>query len=52
VVTLRASYQQWLEISLDLVRRHAPGQEEAVFATNAARFYRLKPRVSPSAQIT
>lgn len=52
VVTLRASYQRWLEISLDLVRRHAPGQEEAVFATNAARFYRLKPCVAPSAQIT
>lgn len=41
VVTLRASYRQWLEMALELVRRHAPGHEDAVFAHNAARFYRL-----------
>jgi L-fuconolactonase len=42
VLLLRASYRQWLEIALELVQRHAPGQEEAVFAANARRFYRLE----------
>lgn len=41
VVTLRASYQEWLEISLELVRRYAPGGEDAVFGANAVRFYQL-----------
>src|SRR6202035_4534034 len=41
VVTLRATYQEWLEMSLDLVRRYAPGGGDAVFAANAVRFYRL-----------
>jgi L-fuconolactonase len=41
VVTLRANYQEWLEMSLELVRRHAPGGEEAVFGANAVRFYHL-----------
>jgi L-fuconolactonase len=41
VVTLRASYQQWWKMARELVRRHAPGQEAAVFGGNAARFYRL-----------
>lgn len=41
VVTVRAPYRQWLQMALELVHRHAPGQEEAVFATNAVRFYRL-----------
>jgi L-fuconolactonase len=41
VLTLRASYQHWLNMALELVRRHAPGQEEAVFGANAVRFYRL-----------
>ena len=41
VVTLRAPYREWLEMALALVNRHAPGHEEAVFAGNAIRFYRL-----------
>ena len=41
VLTLRASYRQWFEMAQELVQRHAPGSEEAVFATNAARFYGL-----------
>jgi L-fuconolactonase len=41
VLTLRAPYRQWLEMALELVRRHAPGHEQAVFADNAVRFYRL-----------
>lgn len=41
VVTLRASYRRWLEMALELVQRHAPGHEDAVFALNATRFYRL-----------
>jgi len=41
VVTLRAGYREWLEMSLELVRRHAPGGEEAVFGANAVRFYQL-----------
>jgi L-fuconolactonase len=41
VVTLRATYQEWLQMSLDLVRRYAPGGEDAVFGANAFRFYHL-----------
>jgi L-fuconolactonase len=41
VVTLRANYQEWLEMSLELVRRHARGREDAVFGANAVRFYQL-----------
>ena len=41
VLTLRATYEQWFEMALALVRRHAPGAEQAVFAGNAQRFYRL-----------
>jgi L-fuconolactonase len=41
VLTLRTSYREWLEMALELVARHAPGHEEAVFATNAVRFYGL-----------
>ena len=41
VVTLRATYQEWLQMSLDLVRRHAPGSENIVFGANAVRFYQL-----------
>jgi len=41
VVTLRAPYGEWLDMALALVRRHAPGHEDAVFARNAIRFYRL-----------
>jgi L-fuconolactonase len=41
VVTLRAAYREWLEISLALVRRHASGGEESVFGANAVRFYQL-----------
>jgi L-fuconolactonase len=42
VLTLRASYRQWLEIALELVHRHAPGREQAVFCDNAVRCYRLE----------
>jgi len=42
VVTLRASYAQWFEMARALVRRHAHGAEQAVFSTNAQRFYRLE----------
>jgi L-fuconolactonase len=41
VVTLRTTYQGWLQMSLDLVRRHASGGEGAVFGANAVRFYHL-----------
>jgi L-fuconolactonase len=41
VVTSRASYREWLEMALILVRRHAAGGEEAIFGANAVRFYRL-----------
>lgn len=41
VVTLRVPYQNWLEMALALVDRHAPGHGEAVFASNCIRFYRL-----------
>jgi L-fuconolactonase len=42
VVTLRARYQEWLEMSLELVRRHAPGGEDMVLGANAVRFYELE----------
>jgi L-fuconolactonase len=42
VVTLRAKYQEWLEMSLELVRRHAPGGEDMVLGANAVRFYELE----------
>jgi len=42
VVTLRAPYRDWLDMALALVRRHAPGHEDAVFAGNAIRFYKLE----------
>jgi L-fucono-1,5-lactonase len=42
VLTLRASYQEWLRMSLELVRRYAPGREEAVFGANAVGFYQLE----------
>jgi L-fuconolactonase len=42
VVTSRASYREWLEMSLELVRRHAPGGEDAIFGANAVRFYGLE----------
>jgi len=41
VLTLCTSYQEWLDMAMTLVRRHEPGMEQAVFATNARRFYRL-----------
>lgn len=41
VVTLSASYNKWFELSNELVRRHASGYEDAIFASNAIRFYRL-----------
>jgi L-fuconolactonase len=41
VLTLRATYQAWMAMSLSLVRRYAPGGEDAVFGANAVRFYRL-----------
>jgi L-fuconolactonase len=47
VVTLRAPYRDWLDMALSLVRRHAPGHEEAVFSRNAIQFYRLDLRGEP-----
>jgi predicted TIM-barrel fold metal-dependent hydrolase len=41
-VTLRATYQEWLELSLELVRRHAPDGEDIVFGANAVRCYQLE----------
>lgn len=41
VLTAQASYQHWLQMSLELVERFAPGAERAVFGTNAVRFYGL-----------
>ena len=48
VVTLRTPYREWLDLALALVNRHAPGHEEAVFAGNAIRFYRLDLGGNPS----
>lgn len=43
VLTLRAAYGRWMEMALELVRRLAPGHEQAIFRDNAARFYQLDP---------
>jgi L-fuconolactonase len=43
VLTLRGSYRGWLEMSLELVRRHAPDSLADVFAENARRVYCLEP---------
>jgi L-fuconolactonase len=47
IVTLRAPYREWLDMALALVRRHAPGHEEAVFSRNAIHFYRLDLKGEP-----
>lgn len=47
VVTPRTSYREWLDMSLELVHRHAAGGEEAIFGTNAVRFYRLDVAETP-----
>jgi L-fuconolactonase len=41
VLTLCASYAEWLEMAMTLVCRHEPGAEQAVFENNARQFYRL-----------
>jgi L-fuconolactonase len=41
VLTLREQYGEWLRMARSLVNKHAPGCEEQVFGTNAARLYRL-----------
>jgi L-fuconolactonase len=41
VLTLRGQYGEWLRMARTLVTKHAPGCEEQVFGTNAARLYRL-----------
>lgn len=41
VLTQRASYTEWLTVARELVARHAPGHEQAVFSQTARRFYRL-----------
>ena len=41
VVTTRATYREWFDMSLQFVRQYAVGGERAVFADNAIRFYKL-----------
>jgi L-fuconolactonase len=41
VLTLRASYRDWLDLSLQLIRTHAPQARDAIFGGNARRVYRL-----------
>jgi len=41
VLTLRGQYGEWLRMARGLVNKHAPGCEQQVFGTNAARLYRL-----------
>jgi L-fuconolactonase len=43
VLTQRADYAQWLALAQALVAHEAPDHEAAVFADNAAAFYRLAP---------
>lgn len=41
VLTTRAGYEEWFAATYELVRRHAPGSEAAIFADNAVRLYKL-----------
>jgi L-fuconolactonase len=43
VLSAVCDYAQWLALARELVRRHAPGHEAAVFGTNAVAFYSLEP---------
>ncbi len=44
VVNLAADYGHWLSLSRRLVREQAPESQQAVFCTNALRFYGLEPQ--------
>lgn len=44
VLNLAGAYACWLELARELVRRHAPGAEAAVFAGNARALYALDGR--------
>jgi L-fuconolactonase len=41
VLTVRSSYRDWLDLSVKLVRAHAPQAIATIFADNARRLYRL-----------
>jgi L-fuconolactonase len=41
VLTTRAGYQEWFHTASQLVRRHAPAGEAAIFAHNAVQLYKL-----------
>jgi L-fuconolactonase len=41
VLNLRGSYREWLDLSVELIRAHAPCAIAAIFADNARRLYRL-----------
>jgi L-fuconolactonase len=41
VLTTRGEYGEWFHAALDLVRRRAPGSEDAIFGANTVRLYRL-----------
>jgi L-fucono-1,5-lactonase len=43
VLTAVCDYGRWLALARDLVGRHAPGHEAAVFGANAVNFYSLEP---------
>lgn len=46
VVTTHATYEGWKTLSRDLVRRHAPEAEAAVFGGNALALYSLASRIT------
>lgn len=41
VLTTRGEYGEWFHAAFDLVRRRAPGSEDAIFGANTVRLYRL-----------
>jgi L-fuconolactonase len=41
VLALRASYREWLDLSLQLIQIHAPQASDAILEGNARRVYRL-----------
>jgi L-fuconolactonase len=47
VVTTHATYEGWKTVARELVRRHAPGEEAAVFGGNALALYTPASRNTP-----
>jgi L-fuconolactonase len=52
VLTLRGSFNHWLDLALNLTQRYAPGSQADVFGANAVRFYALDLDTTTSRVVT